>query len=147
MPLSLDTAKTLLGRRDRAFIDRDIDAYLDLWCEAARIEGPEHAIEGKSNLRRSLEQAWKTWDPVYMSTASLGVSGWLLHHEFVAVWERRGQETRRLISGVGVAEVDRDGRFVWLREYFDPSGTLRASVMARPEVTALEPENGFDTGL
>ncbi len=147
MPLGLDTAKTLLERRDRAFMTRDVDAYLELWCEEARIEGPDHVIEGKPDLRRSIEQAWKVWDPIHMASPSFGVSGWMLHHEFVAVWERRGQEIRRLITGVGVAEIDRQGRFVWLREYFDPSGTLRASVLARPEIAALVPENGFDTGV
>jgi hypothetical protein len=81
-----------------------------------------------------------------MSAPSFGVSGRLLHHEFIAVWERRGQSLRRLITGVGVAEVDLQGRFVWLREYFDPSGTLRASVLGRREVAELEPEGGFDTG-
>ena len=82
-----------------------------------------------------------------MGTTSLGISGWLMHHEFVAVWERQGQTLRRLITGVGVAEVDREGRFVWLREYFDPTGALRASVLARPEIAELEPEGGFDPGV
>jgi len=146
LPLTLDTAKALLEQRDRAFMARDADAYLALWAEDARVEGPAHVIEGRADLRRSLEQAWKSWEPIHMSTPSLGVSGWLLHHEFVAVWERRGQTLRRLVTGVGVGEVDRQGRFVWLREYFDPIGTLRASVLARPEIAALEPEGGFDAG-
>lgn len=145
--LSLEQARELLARRDRAFVERDVDAYLALWREDARIEGPGHALEGLADLRRSLEHAWRTWDPLYMGSPSIGVSGWLLHHEFVAVWERRGQSLRRLVTGVGVAEVDRAGRFVWLREYFDPAGTLRASALARPEIAALEPEGGFDTGV
>jgi len=145
VPLDIETARSLLERRDRAFMDRDIDAYLALWSDGARIEGPDHTIEGLDVLRGSLEQAWKTWDPVYMGVPSLGVSGWTLHHEFIAVWERRGQTLRRLITGVGVAEINRQGRFVWLREYFDPSGTLRASALSRPEIAALEPEDGFDT--
>ena len=146
MPLSLETARSLLERRDHAFMNRDIDAYLELWSDDGRIEGPEHVIEGLDDLRRSLEQAWRIWQPLYMGVASLAVSGWLMHHEFVSVWEQRGQTTRRVITGVGVAEVDKQDHFIWLREYFDPSGTLRASVMQRPEIAELEPEGGFDVG-
>ena len=144
MSLSLETARSMLERRDRAFVERDIDSYLGLWCENARVEGPDHAIEGHADLQRSIERAWRSWEPVYMGFTSLGVSGWLMHHEFVAVWERSGQTTRRLISGVGVAEVDRGGRWIWMREYFDPAGTRRPSVTQRPEIAELEPETGFD---
>lgn len=146
MPLDLELARSLLERRDRAFMARDIDAYVALWREDARVEGPEHSIGGVVDLRRSLERAWKGWEPLYMGVVSIGVAGWIVHHEFVSVWERRGQTIRRLVSGVGVAEADGQGRFVWLREYFDPSGTLRESVLTRPEIVALEPEGGFDTG-
>jgi hypothetical protein len=145
VPLTLDTARSMLERRDRAFVERDIDAYLELWAVDARVEGPSHSIEGHAELRRSIERAWHSWQPVYMGFTSLGVSGWLMHHEFVAVWEKTGQTLRRLVTGVGVAEVDRSGRWIWMREYLDPSGTERPSVMSRPEISELEPEDGFDT--
>ena len=146
MPLSLEIAKSLLERRDQAFIDRDVDGYIELWSEHARIEGPDHVIVGRDDLRRSLEQAWRIWQPLHMSATSVAVDGWMLHHEFVSVWERRGQTTRRLITGVGVAEIDKQGRFLWLREYFDPAGSERESVIERPEIAALVPDDGFDTG-
>jgi len=144
VPLTLQAARKMLERRDHAFVARDLDAYLALWSEDARVEGPNHAIAGHAELRSSIERAWRAWDPVYMGFTSLGVSGWLMHHEFVAVWERKGQTLRRLVSGVGVAEVDRSGRWIWMREYFDPTHTLRPSVLDRREIRELEPEGGFD---
>ena len=147
MSLSLEQARALLERRDAAFVARDVDAYLELWAEDARVEGPDHVIEGHGELRRGVERAWLAWQPLHMGFTSLSVSGWLMHHEFVAVWEKTGQNLRRLVSGVGVAEVDRNGRWVWMREYFDPAGTLRPSVASRPEIAALAPAQGFDPGV
>lgn len=146
MPLDLETARDLLERRDHAFMARDLDAYLELWRDDGRIEGPEHMMVGREELRRSLERAWQTWQPLHMTAVSVGVSGWILHHEFVSVWERRGEQLRRLVTGVGVAEIDPNGRFVWLREYLDPTNALRPSALARPEISALEPAGGFDRG-
>ena len=146
MSLTIDQARSLLERRDHAFLARDVDAYLELWRVDARIEGPDHVIEGHDELRRGVERAWQAWQPLYMGFTSLSVSSWLMHHEFAAVWERTGQNLRRLVSGVGVAEVDRSGRWVWMREYFDPAGTLRPSIASRPEIAELAPEQGFDDG-
>jgi len=146
VPLTLEAARSLLERRDHAFVQRDLDAYLALWSPSARVEGPDHSISGHAELRRSLERAWSAWEPIHMGFTSLGVSGWVMHHEFVAVWERTGQTLRRLVSGVGVAEVDRSGRWIWMREYFDPTHALRPSLLDRPEIRQLEPDGGFDRG-
>ena len=134
----------MLDRRDRAFVERDVDAYLDLWTEDCLIEGHDHVIQGQAELRLAIEKTWRSWEPIYMGVLSLGVAGDWMHHEFASVWERRGQTIRRLVTGMSVAEVSGAGRWIWLREYFDPSGVIRPSVLERPEIAALEPEAGFE---
>jgi hypothetical protein len=132
--LTLEQANSLLARRDETFVACNLDGYLDIWAEHCRVEGPEHLIKGRKELRESVEAAWKTWEPLLMCGFSVSVTGNLMYHEFASLWERRGQTERRLVTGMSVSEVDRSGRWVWLREYFDPASARRASTLARPEI-------------
>lgn len=137
MTITLEQAQAILRLRDRSFVECDMDAYLSIWAEHCTVEGPTHRIEGRENLRRVIDAAWSIQRPIHMSTRSIGVAADTMFHEFTLVWEHRESGDRALQTGSTVSGVDSAGRWSWLREYFDPADTCRASAATQPAVRDL----------
>jgi ketosteroid isomerase-like protein len=115
----------------------DADAFLALWAEDCRVEGPAHLLEGKLALRTAMEASWVAMQPVEMVTRSIAVQGDAIYYEFAIVLEIRSTGARMLFTGMTYHEVDSEGRLRLCREYFDPPGTTRRSAAESPAIAPL----------
>jgi ketosteroid isomerase-like protein len=137
MSLSLEQARSLTDRRNAAMEAGDVDAFLALWAGDCSVEGPEHLLTGKDELRAQLDAAFSAMRVAGMRTRSLAVSGDALYYEFAIVWEVRATGDRMLFTGMTYHCVDAQGRLRICREYFDPPGKPRRSAAESPEIAAL----------
>jgi hypothetical protein len=134
MELTLEVAKEILSRRDRSFMDCDMEAYLDIWDDSCVLEIPGLVLNGKPELEAMIRSAWDIMEPLHMETRSFAINGNLMHQEFAIVWKNRETEERSLQTGMSVSECASDGRWLWLRDYFDPAGresALESGVVSR----------------
>jgi ketosteroid isomerase-like protein len=137
LSLTLDRAARILDARNAAMVACDADAFLALWADDCRVEGPAHLLEGKQALRTAMEASWAAMQPVAMVTRSLSVRGDAMFYEFAVVLEVRATGTRMLFTGMTYHEVDSDGLLRLCREYFDPAGTARRSAAESPSLAPL----------
>ncbi|MBW2426609.1 MAG: nuclear transport factor 2 family protein [Deltaproteobacteria bacterium] len=137
MKLTLDQARSITDRRNAAMVDCDIEAFLALWAEDCTVEGPEHFLEGKEQLRKAMEGGWAMMKPIRMVTRSLAVEGDALYYEFAVVWEVRATGARMLFTGMTYHRVDARGLLLHCREYFDPPGKVRRTAAESPELAPL----------
>jgi len=137
LELTLARARAITEARNTAMMDCDIQAFLDLWADDCVVEGPEHYLEGKSQLRASIEQSWAAMKPVKMTTRSLAVEGDAMYYEFAVVWEIRSTGARMLLTGMTYHQVDEQCRLRFCREYFDPLGKPRRTAAESPELAPL----------
>lgn len=137
MPLDLEQARAITDRRNAAMEAGDVEAFLDLWADDCIVEGPDHYLEGKDELRASIERAFTAMQPAKMLTRSLAVAGDALFYEFAIVWEVLSTGDRMLFTGMTHHTVDAEGRLLRCREYFDPPGKTRRTAAETPEIAAL----------
>ena len=67
MNLTFEQAREITDRRNAAMLACDADAFLDLWADDCIVEGPEHYLEGKPQLRASMEAGWSAMKPLSSS--------------------------------------------------------------------------------
>ncbi len=132
MTLTLESAKQILDQRDRSFMDCDLAKYLDIWHDDCVVEVPGTTLNGKQELKATIEAIWSAMEPVHMETRSFGVNGSLIHQEFAIVWRNRETNERTLQTGMSVCECGADNRWLWLRDYFD--SVERGSAMKSSKV-------------
>jgi hypothetical protein len=132
MKLTLKIAKEILDRRDRSFMDCDLETYLDVWDDMCVVEIPGATLNGKEELGSMIGAAWDAMEPMHMETRSFGISTSLIHQEFAIVWRNRKTDERTLQTGMSVCECGTDYRWLWLHDYFDAMG--RESAMKSPKV-------------
>jgi hypothetical protein len=132
MELTLEIAREILSRRDRSFMDCDMENYLDIWSDDCVVEIPGITLNGKSELEAMINSAWESMKPVHMETRSFGINRNLMHQEFSIVWRNRQTGKRTLQTGMSVSECGPDGRWLWLRDYFD--STQRESALKSDKV-------------
>ncbi len=137
MQLTLERASAITDARNRAMVDCDIEAFLDLWADDCIVEGPEHFLEGKGALRSAMEGGWAAMKPLEMVTRSLAVQADAMFYEFAVVWEVRASGDRMLFSGMTYHRVDDSSRLKLCREYFDPPGKPRRTAAEMPRLGAL----------
>lgn len=134
MKLTLEFAEEILNKRDRSFLDCDMEAYLDIWDDNCVVEIPGLTMNGKPELEAMIGSAWELMEPIHMETRSFGINGSLMHQEFAIVWRNRETGERTLQTGMSVSECGPDGRWLWLRDYFD--ATQRESALKSQKVEA-----------
>jgi hypothetical protein len=134
LKLTLEQARTITEKRNAAMMACDVEAFLDLWADDCVVEGPEHYLEGKEQLRASMEAAWAAMQPVQMVTRSLAVEGDALYYEFAVVWKVRSTGDRILFTGMTYHQVDSRGHLLLCREYFDPIGKPRRTAAESDEI-------------
>ena len=137
MNITLDQASRITRLRNDAMVACDVDAFLALWADDCLVEGPQHYLEGKDALAKSIRDGLAAMKPVQMLTRSLAVNGPALFYEFSIVWEVRESGDRFLFTGMSYHEVDDDGKLSVCREYFDPPGHPRRSAAESPETAAV----------
>jgi hypothetical protein len=132
--LTLASAKKILNRRDRSFMDCDMEAYLDIWDDHCVVEIPGRVLNGKRELEAMIRAAWDMLEPLHMETRSFAINGNLMHQEFAIVWRNRETGERILQTGMSASECGADGRWLWLRDYFDSAGrasALESGILSR----------------
>lgn len=137
MKLTFDRAKQITDRRNAAMMACDSEAFLALWADDCIVEGPEHYLEGKQQLRSAMEGGWAVMKPLQMLTRSLAVEGDAMYYEFAVVWEVRSTGDRILFTGMTYHQVDAEGRLLLCREYFDPPGKPRRTAAESAEMAPL----------
>jgi hypothetical protein len=53
--LEFERAKAITDQRNAAMMACDSDAFLDLWADDCIVEGPDHYLESKEQLRTAME--------------------------------------------------------------------------------------------
>jgi ketosteroid isomerase-like protein len=137
MKLTFERARAITDARNAAMMACDSEAFLDLWADDCVVEGPEHYLEGKQQLRAAMEGGWAAMKPVKMVTRSLAVEGDAMYYEWAVVWEVRSTGARLLLTGMTYHRVDAQGRLLHCREYFDPLGKARRTAAESPELAPL----------
>ena len=124
--ISLSMAKEILDRRDRSFMRQDIDAYLDIWSDNCIVELPSATLTGKTQLKLAIKAAWALREPLLLETRNFAVNGNVIFQETAIVWRNRLTDKRTWETGMSLCECGADGRWTWLRDYFDPKGRKSA---------------------
>lgn len=137
MTLTIEQARTITDQRNAAMTSCDIESFLALWAEDCIVEGPEHHLEGKEQLRSAMKAGWDSMKPLRMVTRSLAVEGDAMYYEFAVVWEVRSTGARLLFTGMTYHQVDAEGRLRICREYFDPLDKPRRSAAESAELGPL----------
>ena len=137
MPLTLERAQQITDQRNAAMMASDIESFLRLWSDDCMVEGPEHFLEGKQQLRAAISGALSAMQPLKMVTRSLAVQDDAMYYEFAVVWEVRSSRHRMLQTGMTYHQIDGEGLLLHCREYFDPTGKTRRTAAESPEIGSL----------
>ncbi len=142
MKLTEAIAHDLLSERDRTFMAADIDAYMNLWADDGCIEMGSMQFTGIKNIRDTIIFAWSMLKALHMETRSFAINDKLILNEFAIVWLNNKTGERSLQTGMGVLEVNEEGKFISLRDYFESSDTKRKSSFELPAVKQLLNQQG-----
>jgi hypothetical protein len=137
MNLTFERAQQITNQRNAAMMASDIESFLRLWSEDCTVEGPEHFLEGKKQLRAAISGALSAVQPLKMVTRSLAVQDDAMYYEFAVLWEVRSSKDRLLQTGMTYHQIDREGLLLHCREYFDPAGKTRRTAAESPEIASL----------
>jgi hypothetical protein len=137
MTLTFDQAQRITDQRNAAMMASDLESFLRLWSNECTVEGPAHFLDSKEQLRAAISGAFSAMQALKMVTRSLAVQGDAMYYEFAVLWQVRSSGDRLLQTGMTYHQIDGDGLLLHCREYFDPTGTTRASAAERPEIASL----------
>ncbi|WP_172806685.1 nuclear transport factor 2 family protein [Endozoicomonas arenosclerae] len=101
----------------------DLDGYMDFWSEDGVMELDGIQISGWQRMKEAIEGAWAISSVLHFETRAFSVNGNSLLNEFSIVWQNKETHEVSLQTGMGVIEVDNDDKWVFLRDYFDASGS------------------------
>ena len=120
-----DEAMKLFEKRRAAWLDADLEAYLDLWADDMTFQSPVHAepLSGKPAFAALVRQSLEFSRPLRFEFEHLAVDGALVLAEWTIAIERR--DTQRIIEwrGMSVCEI-RDGKIQMWREYWNPMAVM-----------------------
>jgi len=137
MTLTFDRAQQITDQRNAAMMASDIESFLRLWSDDCKVEGPEHFLEGKEQLRAAISGALSAMQPLKMVTRSLAVQDDAMYYEFAVLWEVRSSRDRMLQTGMTYHQIDGEGLLLNCREYFDPAGKTRRTTAESPDFASL----------
>ena len=122
MAISIDQARKILQMRNQAFMNADLEGYMDFWSDDGVMELDGTKISGWPKMREALEGAWAISKVLHFETRAFSVNGNSLLNEFAIVWQNKSTNEITLQTGMGVIEFNEEGKWVFLRDYFDASG-------------------------
>lgn len=114
-------AKDILGRLERAFGERDIEALVGCFREDVVIDYPAHPAQGF----RGRDEIWRTWAPVFASMADFKatvVSSAAMDDTVWAEWYWQGTQRDGSpgdMAGVVIHGLA-GGAIAWARFYMEP---------------------------
>ena len=122
---SRDEAMRLFEKRRAAWLDADLEAYLDLWAEDMTFQSPVHAepLRGKQAFAALVRQSLEFSRPLRFEFEQIAVDGAMVLAEWTIAIERR--DTQRIVEwrGMSVCEI-RDGKIQTWREYWNPLAVM-----------------------
>ena len=137
MTPSQKQVEEIFERRNRCFMEADIESYMAMWAEDGFIELDGVRAEGKSSIRAAVADAWEVATVLLMETRSCAAHGNTLLNEFSIVWRHKGTGLVTLQTGMGVIELNDEGRWTCLRDYFDASSGSYLDDATSTRVSAL----------
>ena len=138
MPISIDEAREILEQRNLAFMRADLEGYMSFWSKDGVMELDGIQICGRQKMKEAIEGAWAISNVLHFETRAFSVNGNTLLNEFSIVWKNKETNEVTLQTGMGVIELDRDGKWVFLRDYFDASGNNFFDSSSSKRLSALE---------
>ena len=70
-------------------------------------------------MRDAIEGAWSISNALHFETRAFSVNGNSLLNEFAIVWKNRSTNEITLQTGMGVIDLNNEGKWVSLRDYFE----------------------------
>lgn len=118
MTVTINEARRVFARRVDAWLEQDVDAYLDCWHDDMRIEMPTGVIEGAARYRELVEASFAWAEPVSFEVHHLAVDE--ASGAVFADWTIRARraDDGAVVEwrGLSVCELQ-DGRIRWWREH------------------------------
>ena len=140
MPISIDQAREILEQRNQVFMSADLDGYMGFWSRDGVMELDGAQISGWQKMKEAIEGAWAISNVLHFETRAFSVNGNTLLNEFSIVWQNKETNEVTLQTGMGVIEIDNDGKWQFLRDYFDASGNDVFDSSSSKRLSALESE-------
>ena len=115
-------AVTFIEQRRDAWLDEDVDAYLDMFSEdfAFYVNGVE-LTRGRPALENAIRRSYLRFRPISWEFHEIAVHGDHVLAEWTVIMEERTTGAERTIRAMSICEI-RDGRTTWQREYQSPIG-------------------------
>jgi uncharacterized protein (TIGR02246 family) len=127
MTLSDADARRLFDRRRRAWLDEDVDGYLDCWVEDLVLETPGREVRGRAAYEAMVRSSLSWAKPRTFGVHHLAVDGDVVLADWTITVERRADGEPVSWRGMSACELA-GGRIVWWREYYqDPAALVRAA--------------------
>lgn len=107
-------------RRQRAWLSKDLDAYLSLWADDVEFTTPDHgsAIHGRDALRAFIAGSFAAdTSAVSLEIDHWAITGDVLLHEWTLVTRPGDGGEPELLRGMAICGF-RDGRVAWWRDYY-----------------------------
>lgn len=106
--------------RERAWLAKDLDAYMDLWAEDVEFTTPDagETIHGRDALRAFIAANFAAPSvPASLSIDHYALEGDVLLHEWTLTTQIEGRSEPHVLRGMAVCGF-RDGRVAWWRDYY-----------------------------
>ena len=94
---------------------------MEFWADDGVMELDGIQIVGWENMRQAIEGAWSISRTLYFETRSFSVNGLSLLNEFSIVWQNKETHEITLQTGMGAIDLNEEGKWIYLRDYFDAS--------------------------
>ena len=137
MSVPLEKVEEFLTARNECFMKADLDAYLELWSDEGIIELNAFVCNGKEEIGNTISFAWSMLTCLHMETRTFAINGHSILNEFSIVWKNNKTEEITLQTGMGVIEINEEGKMTYLRDYFDANEGQRPSALQSSKIRQL----------
>jgi hypothetical protein len=106
--------------RERAWLAKDLDAYMSLWSEDVEFTTPDagDTIHGRDALRAFIGANFAApGEPASLSIDHYAIDGSVLLQEWTLVTQAEGGSEPHVLRGMAVCGF-RNGRVIWWRDYY-----------------------------
>jgi limonene-1,2-epoxide hydrolase len=120
--LTRNEAATLFERRRRAWLDENLDAYLELFAPELEFQSPNNPepLRGRDAFAALVHRSAAFSRPESFDFHELSVDGDVVLAEWTIAIRRRDTDRRIQWRGMSVCRI-RDGLITKWREYWNPS--------------------------
>ncbi len=115
-----DDAAALFERRRQAWLNEDVEDYLDCFAEDLVLETPaSEPTHGRARYAALVRRSLAAVRPVAFDFHEIAVHGTTVLAEWTITLEVRADRRELSYRGMSICEIE-DGRILWWREYYDP---------------------------